>query len=186
MRYFILLLCISISYLANAQKKVHYTGGVEGGLLKGSNKANGFVFTTQGIGFKQFSLGAGSGIDYYGFRSIPLFIDVKMKFNEKAVQPFIQAASGFNFTSPESRNAKLLYQYTEGGHFENGFFIKGGGGVFFKAQKKLKISLSAGYSYKTSTYKYQDFNGTPWILQIVPVKDVYHFNRWYLGVDVVW
>ncbi len=187
MRHFIiLLLLLSTSCIANAQKKIHYSGSIEGGILRGSNPANGFVFTTQGIACNQYTFGVGSGIDFYPFRSIPLFVDVKRKFSNKAVAPFVQAAAGINFTSSNSKDAKMIYQYATGGHFGNGFFAKVGGGLIFRAQKKLKISLSAGYSYKTSSYKYQPFTGTPWEWQIVPVKDVYHFNRWYFGAGIMW
>src|SRR5690349_4838732 len=125
MRHFIILLFfIGICFFANAQKKVHYSGGVEGGISKGSNPVSGFLFTTQGIAFKQYTFSAGSGTDFYGFRSVPLFVDVKRKFSNKALQPYIQAATGINFTSPNSTDAKSLKEYAGGGHFENGFFLK--------------------------------------------------------------
>jgi hypothetical protein len=185
MRYFILLLCIGISCIANAQSKIHYTGSVEGGLLKGSNPAKCFVFTTQGIAYKNYTFSIGSGVDFYSFRSVPLFIDAKRKFGNRAVEPFIQAAAGINITSPNSTDAKILYQYA-GGDFNTGFFAKTGGGLIFGAQKNPKVLLSAGYSYKTSSYKYQPFTGTPWMMQVVPVKNVYHCNRWYIGVGIMW
>lgn len=186
MRLLILVLCTIIGCIANAQKKVQYTGGVEGGLLMGSNPASGYIFTTQGLAYKQYTLSAGSGIDFYSLRSIPLFIDVKRRFGNRAVQPFVQAAAGYNFTSNKSTHAKMIYIYNGVGNFKPGLFAKGGGGLLFRAQKKLKIAVSAGYSYKTATYHYQPYVGTPWSWQIVPVKDVYHFNRWYLGAGIVW
>ena len=186
MRYFILLLCIATGCFANAQKKIRYSGSVDGGILKGSHPANGFVFTTHGIAYNQYTFSIGSGIDLYSFRSIPLFLDVKRSFSNKAVEPFVEASAGINFTSSNSTDAKLIYQYVQGGHFDNGFFAKAGGGFIFRAQKKLRITILVGYSYKTSSYKYQPFTGTPWIWQVVPVKDVYHFNRWYLGAGIMW
>jgi hypothetical protein len=182
----ILLLLLSTSCCTNAQKKIRYSGSVEGGILKGSNPANGFVFTTHGITYNQYTFSIGSGIDFYTFRSIPLFVDVKRRFSNKAIVPFVQASAGINFTSSNSTDAKMIYQYAGGGHFNNSFFGKAGGGLIFREQKKLKVSLSAGYSYKASTYKYQAFNGTPWVWQVVPVKDMYHFNRWYIGAGIMW
>lgn len=185
MRHLILLFCICTVCFANAQKKISYTGSVEGGILKGSKPVSSFIFTTQGITYKQYIVSAGSGIDFYPFRSVPLFADVKKKFTSKAIQPFIQAAMGFNFTSAGSSDAKLFYNYASG-HFSNGFFAKGGGGLMFRAQKKWKFTLSAGYTYKTTSYTYKRFTGNPWAGQMQPVKDMYHYNRWYAGAGILW
>ena len=186
MRYLILLLCLGINYFANAQKKLSYIGSIEGGILSGSKPVSSFIFTTQGIAYKQYTFGVGSGIDFYPFRSVPLFADVKRRFGTKAVQPFVQAAAGINFTSPGSSDAKLFSIYSGDGHFTNGFFAKGGGGLLFRAQKKWKLSLSAGYSYKTASYTYKAFTGNPWVGQMQPLKDMYHYNRWYIGVGILW
>src|SRR5947208_3326946 len=125
MRHFIILLLLLGTYcFTNAQKKISYSGSVEGGILKGSNPVNSFVFTTHGIAFNQYTFGVGSGIDFYSFRSIPLFVDVKRIFSNKAVGNFVQTAAGINFTSSNSKDVKLIYQYTQGGYLDNGFFAK--------------------------------------------------------------
>jgi hypothetical protein len=181
-----IFLLISTSCLAIAQKKAHYSGSIEGGITKGSNPVNGFLFTTQGIAYNQYTLSIGSGLDFYSFRSIPLFVDLKRSFGNNAVEPFVQAAAGVNFTSSNSKDVKMIYQFSQGGHFDNGFFAKAGAGIIFRAQKKLRILLLGGYNYKTFSYKYQPFTGTPWMWQVVPVKDVYNFNRWYFGAGISW
>jgi hypothetical protein len=116
---------------------------------------------------------------------VPLFADVKRAFGSKAVQPFVQGSAGVNFTNANSKDAKFFYQYA-GGEFKNGVFARVGGGLKFKVQKKLDLSLSAGYSYKTAAYKYAPFNGDPWWGQIQPISDEYRYNRWYAGVGIVW
>ncbi|TKK68828.1 hypothetical protein FC093_09025 [Ilyomonas limi] len=158
---------------------------MEGGILKGDRPASSFVFTTQGIAYNQYTFGVGTGFDFYPFRSLPLFVDVKRKFSDKKIQPFIQAAAGINFTNTRSSDAKEWYQYA-GGHFNNGFFAKGGCGLLLRAQKQLKFALSAGYSYKTTSFTYAPFTGTPWAWQMQPLKDIYHYNRWYIGVGILW
>src|SRR4051794_6429384 len=97
MRYLFLLVCISAGCFANAQKNVHYTGNVEGGLLTGSKGASAFMFTTHGVQYNRYTFGVGSGIDFYGFSSVPLFADVKRMFSDKNTQPFIQVDAGLNF-----------------------------------------------------------------------------------------
>jgi hypothetical protein len=186
MRYIILLSCMCICCFTNAQKKVRYTGSIESGILKGDRPASTFVYTTHGVAYKQYAFSLGSGYDFYPLRSLPLFIDVKRRFNGNQIQPFIQAAAGVNFTSPNSSDAKSYSRYAGDGNFSNGFFAKGGGGFIFRAQKQWNFSLSAGYTYKTTSYIYTPFTGTPWVWQLQPVKDIYHFNRWYVSVGILW
>jgi len=177
---------MSLGCFANAQKSIHYTGSIEAGILKGNRPASSFVYTTHGIAYKQYAFSLGSGFDFYPFSSVPLFVDVKRRFSGKQVQSFIHAAAGVNFTSPNSNYAKSYFKYAGDGQFNTGFFAKGGGGLIFRAQKQWKISLSAGYSYKTSSYIYKPFNGTPWEWQLQPVKDIFHYNRWYIGTGILW
>src|SRR5689334_1722636 len=89
MRYLLLLLCTSIVCLSNAQKKTAYTGSLEGGLLKGSSPSSSFVFTTQGVAYKQYTFGIGGGFDFYRFSSMPLFVDIKRKWSDRKVQPYL-------------------------------------------------------------------------------------------------
>jgi hypothetical protein len=186
MRYIILFLCISAGNLVYAQKNVRYIGTAEGGLLTGSKGLSTFIFTTQGIQFDGYSFGVGSGIDFYGFSSMPLFVDVKRKFTSKNTQPFIEAGAGINFTNSNSSAAKDQYNYAYGsGKFDNSFFARGGGGILFRAKKKINFSLSAGYQYKTASYTYTPFIN-PFVGQTQPIKDIYHFNRWYVGAGIVW
>ena len=186
MRYTFLLFCISLCCFANAQHSLRYAGSVEGGLLMNSSTKSSFVFTTQGVAYKQYTLGLGSGIDFYPLRSVPLFVDVKRKFTAHKMQPFIEAAAGINFTGNNSNDAQWYHLYAGDGKFDNGFFAKGSGGIILRAQKKWQFAISAGYSYKTTTYNYKPFTGTPWVGQIQPLKDIFHYNRWYLGVGVLW
>ena len=186
MKCLLLLFCMSAFCLANAQKKLAYTGSVEGGLLLGNKPVSSFVLTTQGVAYKQFTFGVGSGFDFYRLPSVPLFVDAKKIFSHKQMQPYVEAAAGVNFTNRHSSAAKNITYYSSTGKFDNGSFIKGGGGLLFRAQKKIKVLLSAGYTYKTATFSYTPVTGQPWAWQIQPVKDVYQFHRWYTGVGISW
>jgi hypothetical protein len=144
-----------------------------------------FVFTMQGVQCKRYSFGIGGGVDFYGFSSVPIFVDVKRKFSDKNTQPFIQADAGVNFINTHSQSAKEQYKY-EAGSFDNGFFARGGGGLLFRAKKKVNVSLSFSYSYKTTAYNYTPLTDDLWNRWMMPLKDNYHFNRWSLGLGVVW
>jgi len=118
MRYLFLLVCVSSGYYANAQKNVHYTGNVEGGLLTGSKGASTFLFTTHGVQYNRYTFGVGSGIDFYGFSSVPLFADVKRMFSDKNTQPFIRVDAGLNIINSHSQSAEEQYKYAAGS-FDN-------------------------------------------------------------------
>lgn len=186
MRYLILLFFVQVCYVAIAQKHIQYSGSLEGGILKGNTTSSSFVFTTQGIAYRQFALGIGTGFDRYAFHSVPVFIDVKRTFSNNKIQPFLQAATGINFTNVHSEDAKSYLKYAGDGHFDKGLFIKGGGGLLFRAQKRIKYSLAVGYTYKTTAFTYTPITGNPWTWQMEPIKDIFHYNRWYAGVGIWW
>lgn len=185
MRCLLLLLCIGMGCLTMAQKKISYTGSIEGGLLTGDKPVSSFIFTTQGVAYRQYIFSLGSGIDHYPLRSVPLFAAVQRTFAHNRVQPFIQAAAGINFTGTNSKEAKFFYQYTDGA-FRDGFFARSGGGLMLRAHKKLKLTLSAGYTYKTTSYHYAPIDENPWQGQIQPISDQYRYHRWYAGAGIRW
>ena len=187
MRYLLLLLCISMSCLANAQTKRAYTGSVEGGLLAGSsNPGSGFISTAQGVAFGQYRVGIGGGFDFYRVRSIPLYATASRSFTHKHTRPFAAAAAGLNIVSPTGSEKAQIFYYDYTGSYRNGFYAKVGGGLMFRAAKKWQLALLAGYTSKSTTYVYTRLARQPWPNETKPIEDKYHFNRWYVGVGISW
>lgn len=97
-------------------------------------------------GFQHISIfaGVGVGLDYYGFRSIPLFIDLRKYFGPNKNAFFIYEDCGVNF---DSQNAGI---YNFGGtyHYNPGFYNDIGAGYKFYLKNKTSFLVSGGYTYK--------------------------------------
>ena len=62
----------------------HFTSINKAGLLTGSAGQAANIQTINGLTWSKWFAGVGTGIDYYGTRSIPLFVDLRRNFNTKA------------------------------------------------------------------------------------------------------
>jgi hypothetical protein len=144
----------------------------QAGLLNGESKTAFHLQSVNGIQYKNLFAGIGVGLDYYKYRSIPLFIELRKYFGATKNQFFVYADGGANFVWAKSNGA-----YNNTVKYYPGFY--GNAGIGYKAVFKngMGILLSAGYSYKkikeeqssgfcpmgntcylqTDTYKY-DFN----------------------------
>ncbi len=121
------------------------------GLLSGQAGSYGQFGTINGAGKGSWFLGAGVGLDYYRFRSLPVFLSVT-----KELMP---GRNGF-FVSLDAGISCPVYHRPEG-YYDNSFtsskFLLGpywSAGVGYKiklpdgGKKDQYLFLSAGYSYK--------------------------------------
>src|SRR5687768_15390308 len=67
------------------------------GLLEGQESSEFQIQTINGIQYKGWFAGIGAGVDYYRFRSIPLFLDIRKNILNKNFTPFIYADAGIHF-----------------------------------------------------------------------------------------
>ena len=182
MRYLFLIFSICLATHSVAQVKPAYTVGVEAGIVKGNYESSQLFTLTNGIAYKNAMAGIGVGIDYYLFRSIPLFADVRKSFGNHRVQPFINAVAGINITYP-AKDQKTAYFWYNDADFKNGFFVKAAAGASIKMDKKFRVAVSAGYSYKTNKVAY----GTAYSPTDIIVNantDIYRLNRWILTAGI--
>lgn len=111
----------------------------QAGLLEGEKGAALQLQTINGMQYKSWFAGVGVGLDYYRFRSLPLFIDMRKSFGPF----FVYLDGGIHFawlTDKEKNN--------DPGSFSKGFYGDLGAGYTFKLSNKTAILFSAGYSYK--------------------------------------
>jgi hypothetical protein len=173
----------------NAASKFQFNSVNNIGLMEGEA---GSVFQLQTInGFQRRSwfAGVGVGLDYYRFRSIPLFIDLRKEFGKKEDKFFLYTDGGINFYWKENKDVK---QFFVNDKFKNGFYAETGFGYKFRLNKKLFLNISAGYSYKKLTeegnyYPYNYYNPYgPYNLppDVSAAKIVYNLNRLVLKVGV--
>ena len=158
----VFLLLISTISFASAQQKVsgnswqfHSINNL--GLLEGQAGSSFQLQTINGVQNRSWFGGIGLGIDYYRYRTIPLFFDLRKEFGKNSNKAFIYADLGTNFAWV-SENEKLYYLVDD--HFGNGFYSDLGLGYKVMTGKSNHFLISLGYSFKklTETYRSQLFS----------------------------
>jgi hypothetical protein len=141
--------------------------------------------TVNGAQYKSWFLGAGIGLDYYRYRTIPLFLDLRKEFFSGADKLFVYADAGASFAWV-SDNQKSGYADEK---FSNGFYDDFGLGYKRVIAKHSAFLLSLGYSYKKLTQTYTQYyfhtDGDPGIGPVFQTQKInYAMNR--LTIKIGW
>jgi hypothetical protein len=142
----IFLVSLLIFFSASAQKeklKFHSINAI--GLSDGQSGGYLLLQTVNGLAFKNWFSGIGFGIDYYHYKSYPLFVDARRYFG-KNDKGFAYANLGYNF-SGKNKPGKEVYYYTSY-HFSSGIYTDIEIGYKMKFTGKSSFVISTGYSYK--------------------------------------
>ncbi|HRP58424.1 hypothetical protein [Agriterribacter sp.] len=121
-------------------------------LVNGNNAVSGALQTVNGVGYGNWFAGIGAGIDFYRYRSVPLFLDLRRSFDvKKGNKLFVYADGGYNLPWVKRKEPvfsiwglpnKTDYKNRGGAYMDAGFgyavHVKGGNAFL----------LSAGYSHK--------------------------------------
>ena len=156
-RFMLLVFLTGIAGISYAQQKNiaaqwQFQSALNVGLLEGQV---GSAFQLQAIGgarYRSWFAGAGLGLDYYRFRTIPLFLDLRKEFGRSSNKLFVYTDAGTSF-SWVTDNEKM--QNAMGGRFGNGFYTDFGFGYKIAAGKNNSFLISLGYSFKKLTETYQ-------------------------------
>jgi hypothetical protein len=181
------LIMILFATMAHAQK---YSGSVEAGVTNGNYETDAFVNTSHGFMLKGWFIGLGTGVDYYRFRTVPVFAEMRKEFSDKNIRPLIQVAAGLNveWLTQEQRDHRFSWWQTTPSTFKNGVYLKAGTGVLFNAHKQIRFATTISWSYKSITEKYSDRLWDPWPQ---PGNDLtertllYNLQRVDLGVKII-
>jgi hypothetical protein len=171
-RIYISVFCIVIVLSVQAQQgkqKGTLSVSAETALLNGDNHVNGQVLLTAGCEFKGWFVGAGSGFDYYKYRTVPVFIDVKKYWGKGNRKLFVYANGGADVAWPTESQKNLRtgggwwgWSPPSGSIFKNGIYTDIGFGYTLFNSKHRGFFTALGYSTKTMTEKYDEqvWNGT--------------------------
>ena len=115
-------------------------------LLNGDNGTSAAIQTVNGFSRQKIFAGIGVGIDYYQYRSVPVFADVRYEFGKKRNRFFLYADGGINCSWVG--NASNDWNWDTKRDFSNGLYTDKGGGLnaYFKNGNAFIVSL--GYSHK--------------------------------------
>jgi hypothetical protein len=119
------------------------------GLLEGDNQKGTFQLQTiHGVQFKSWYVGVGTGLDYYYFRSVPLFFSLNkdLTFNNRTFFVFGDVGTNFSWVK---RNRSTGWGEPIAEDFSGGLYWASGLGykAFFK-NKRDAVVLSLGFSFK--------------------------------------
>lgn len=186
-RIYFSFFCLVIGLTVQAQQvkqKEGWSVSAEAALLNGDNHVNGQLLLTTGYEFKGWLIGTGSGFDYYKYRTVPVFLDVKKYFGKGNRQLFVYAKGGTDIAWPTGNQKNLRtgggwwgWSSPSGSMFKNGVYTDLGFGYTLFNSKHRGFFTALGYSTKTMTeiYEEQVWNG----VTTIPVKRTldYTMNR---------
>ncbi len=140
-------LLFAIIFFAEAQKPFTFSSQNYLGLLEGEDGSALNLQTINGIKYKSWFTGIGTGLDYYRFRSIPLFLSVNKDFQLKSVLFYLNADGGLSI--PWVKDFNNGWNNPD---FKMGLYAATGIGYKIHInQQKQAVLLNAGYSFKRLT-----------------------------------
>ncbi len=177
-KYFItILLAAGIYFPALAQNKVQryrFSSINNFVVTGGDNTISGGFQTVNGFRRDQWFAGLGAGIDFYLYRTVPVFIDLRREFGKKKNKLFVYADAGMNieWLQDEYYQKPSTWDPNRNSKFHNGIFTDAGAGLFAGSKKDHGFIVSLGLSTKTfkETRSYSDW------LTGTAIKDIYKFS----------
>jgi len=188
LKYHLVILFVFIAVHAGAQKKFssykfHSINSVL--LLNGENEVSAGLQSVNGFQKGNWFAGIGLGLDYYIYRTVPLFADLRYEYGKKKNRFFSYADGGINFQWVEkyyNDRVAIWEGINSNDKYLNGVFADAGLGYLVGMKKGNGIVLSLGYSYKSLHQKtsYQDWRTQEWL------TDEYHYNLNRIVIKAGW
>ena len=152
------------------------------GLLEGQTGSSFQLQTINGAQYRSWFAGIGLGLDFYRYRTIPLFLDVRREFGRSTNKLIVYADIGINFCWLTD-NEKTTYLAND--KFNKGLYADFGLGYKIGLGKTNNLLLTIGYSLKKlkETYETPEYYYPP---NYPPDKEQinYHLNR--LSIKIGW
>lgn len=146
---FSLLSCCCFSQTAGGKAKLQFSSINTIGFSTGTSGETANLQTINGLRYKSWNVGIGTGIDWCGVKSVPLIADVRKTFSANKHKPFAYANAGVDFAWPKETDA---YKYSNT-NYKNGFTAETGVGYNIQLKNQTALVLSAGFGYKHQTYE---------------------------------
>ena len=147
-----IIFCCVICFSAQAQSnRIKFNSINSGGIAIGESGSDAVFQTINGVSNPGWFFGAGIGIDYYQYKTLPLFFDVR-KFFGKNGKGFVYGDAGYNFTLKNKPGKDFNYFDTYS--FKGGIYTDFGIGIKTKLIKSSSLLFSLGHSYKELRGRY--------------------------------
>lgn len=179
-KYFFLIVFIAWWVITSAQDKpgkFHFHSINSVALVNGSNAVSAALQTVNGFQHKSFFAGIGAGLDYYLYRTVPVFADLRYEWGKNRNKFFVYADGGINFSWAQDYFyvQPVIREGNRTNRFDNGLYADAGFGYAVMLKNKMAIILSAGYSHKglKESYTYRDWRSGEWQTDV----NTYRLNR---------
>ncbi len=116
----------------------------QAGILEGESGTAFQLQSINGIQLGTWFTGIGAGLDYYRYRGIPLFLDLRKNILNRNRTPFLFADGGIHFAWVQDKY-KTGWNRNE---FSNGLYYVVGLGYRLGLRKNDAFVFSLGYSFK--------------------------------------
>jgi hypothetical protein len=178
MKLSIALLLALITNCVFAQQKFRFHSQNYVGALGGDYDAAMQLSTINGLQRGLYFGGVGTGIDYYYFRSVPLFLSFSRYLNDKRNAPFLTLDGGTNFLWDKSTSNGYNF-FSDDGDFTPSLYYAAHAGYKIGISKKSgSVLMTVGFSAKKLKEKIN--NGGPCFFPPCPTSQEtinYSFNR---------
>lgn len=158
-----ILLCSNF-VLAQKSSNPNFVVTPEINLLNGADHISSSINLKAGIIKCNTQYSIGAGIDYYGYRTVPLVVDVKQFLGSKKNKPFIYAGAGYNVTwlLDDQKRTNFFWGLPPSiADYSNGFTYHYGIGYGFlnKSKKGLLVNIGINSKSLKETYNTRVFDG---------------------------
>ncbi len=168
----------------------------EAGLIIGAAEPSGDWRANALLAKNGWQLGLGGGMDYYRYRSVPVYLQARRQFGKTKMKPFAFASGGLNVDAlTESEKASsdpiiTLAIWRENlpanaaHHYDPGWYAEAGAGYAFLNKKQHGLMLSASWVQKTTKEWYETTTWAGYVSQPSQESTMHYFNR--LVFRVAW
>jgi hypothetical protein len=148
------------------------------GLHEGEAGSALLLQTLNGVQYRSWFAGLGAGIDYYRFRGVPVFLDIRKYFGAASNHFFVYGDLGMHahWLTDQQKKAGFTTEW----NLKNGLYTDAGLGYSIKLGSRQALLLSAGYSRKTIRGTQTDY--TPIAYDGPPAVTQLHFNMNRLAI----
>jgi len=153
-------------------------------LLNGVSEVSAGLQSVNGFQKGNWFAGVGTGLDYYLYRTVPLFADLRYEFGKNKNNFFAYADGGLNIQWTQGFNHRYYIWDGSGtdNKFHNGVFTDFGMGYLVFMKKNNAMVLSLGHSHKSlkETSHYQDWRTQEWLME------GYNYNLNRVVIKIGW
>lgn len=176
-RNWIILLLFPVNLLAQKNPcPCPFQAVLSTGVLGGESTAKPLFQLSGGLNYKRFFAGLGGGADFYRFKSIPVYADLRYNFG-KMSPGFLYGNAGYSFPFDNGSAVEWESSFITTNRYKGGFYMDAGLGYRIRLGGWNNLLLSAGYSYK----RISELTGYTYPCLIEPCPEEIYRKQYNLG-----